>query len=257
MGSDVGGFVNSNGNRNFAAHSASLATGLPLFAGGSKLKRTLADPLGLFAPGAPSWQPSDINPDQLYKNPQKAEIARQLRIKAGSSAVNQVFDDPAREANRQAFLTAMRDFYTSDANRQKAIADRNRKFSIARGGLTGGSADTDSNRLLGEEYVKGLLGAENKAQGAYNDLVGRDEAARGDILAAVRAGMDTTTAASRSAGLMANNAAGAQTDAMVGGLGDVFGGTAAVYKTQRDAADRRRGVLDAYGSLYGNKNPYG
>lgn len=199
----------------------------------------------------------NFDPQAVYKNPERAEWARQVAVKLGTRKVNQIYDDPARAKNQQDFLAAMRAFYTEDANRQKGVADRNRRFSMARSGLSGGSADTDSNRMLGEEYSRGLLDAERKAQGAYSDLVGRDEASRNDLLAAVRAGMDTTTAASRSAAAMRDNAAAAQTAATVGGLGDIFGSTAQLYKSQQDAAARRRGAIDAYGSLYGAKSPYG
>jgi len=196
-------------------------------------------------------------PGAVYRNPDRAEWARQVAIKLGTNKVNSIYDDPARAKNQQDFLAAMRAFYTEDANRQKGVADRNRRFSMARSGLSGGSADTDSNRLLGEEYTRGLLDSERKAQGAYSDLVGRDEASRNDLLAAVRAGMDVNTAASRSAAAMRDNAAAAQSAATVSGLGDIFGSTASLYKSQQDAAARRRGAVDAYGSLYGAKSPYG
>ena len=240
----------------------------PLGIGGNRTTRFLADPLGLFggsrkpptystdAAGNPLIGGQPYDPNRIYTNPKKAEAARQVAIKQGTARVNSVFDDPARAAQRADFLKAIREFYTGDANRQKGIADRNLKFSMARSGLTGGSAAVDSNRTLGEEYTKGLLDAENKAQGAYSDLEMQDEQTRLGLLAAVRSGMDATTAAQRAAGGMAQNAAGAKSDALAQGLGDSFGSTAQTYKTQREAADRRRGVIDAYGSVYGSKNPY-
>ena len=39
--------------------------------------------------------------------------------------------------------------------------------------------------------------------------------------------------------------------AMSDGLGDMFGGTASLYKQQQEAAERRRGERVAYGSIYG------
>lgn len=240
----AGNFVNGKTNQTAVRMMAN-----PLNIGGNKATKFLADPLGLFSGG--EKRPFVYDPDRIYSNPQKAERARQMTIKYGTEAVNKVFDDPARGAQRTAFLEAMRKFYTDDANRQKGIADRNRRFSMARGGLTGGSADVDSNRLLGEEYVRGLIDAENKAQGAYAGLTAQDEASRLDLLAQVRAGMDTTTAAARSAAALASSADTAKNDALSKGLGDIFGGSAAVYKDQRDAAERRRGVIDAYKSLYG------
>jgi len=199
-------------------------------------------------------QPYD--PNRIYTNPAKAEAARQIAIKQGTARVNSVFDDPARAAQHAQFLDAIRQYYTQDANRQKAIADRNQRFSMARSGLTGGSAATDANVTLGQEYSKGLLSAENKAQGAYSDLQQQDEQSRTNLLNMVRSGMDATTAAQRAGGIMQANAASAQTNALAGGLGDVFGQTTKNYQTQQDAYARHRGVLDAYGSIYGAKNPY-
>jgi hypothetical protein len=227
----------------------------PLGIGGKKLTSKLLDPLSLFS--SSKKKPFVYDPDKIYGNPENAERARQMTIKLGTDKVNSIFDDPARQGQYDQFLSAIRDFYTADANKQKGVADRNLRFSMARSGLTGGSASVDANRTLGEEYTKGLLDAENKAQGAFEGLKGQDEQSRLNLLSMVRSGMDTTTAASRSGAAMQNNASGAQTEALAGGLGDIFGNTAQVYKTQREAAERRRGITDAYGSVYGAKNPYG
>jgi hypothetical protein len=197
------------------------------------------------------------DPDRIYGDPVKAERARQTTIKLGTDKVNSIFDDPARAGQQEEFLKAMREFYTADANKQKGVADRNLRFSMARSGLTGGSAAIDANRQLGEEYTDGLLDAENRSQGAYENLRGQDEQSRLNLLSMVRSGMDTTTAASRAGAAMAGNAKLAQTDAMADGLGDIFGSSAAIYKQQQEAAERRRGVKDAYGSVYGARNVYG
>jgi hypothetical protein len=219
-------------------------------------KTAAAQPAGRF-PVPKQGDNFVYDPDRIYGNPEKAERARQTTIKLGTERVNSIFDDPARAGQQDAFLQAMREFYTADANKQKGVADRNLRFSMARSGLTGGSAAIDANRQLGEEYTDGLLDAENRAQGAYADLRGQDEASRLNLLSMVRSGMDTTTAASRAGAAMAGNAQLAQTDAMAKGLGDIFGNSASVYKTQQEAAERRRGVKDAYGSVYGARNVYG
>jgi hypothetical protein len=262
----LGNAVNSGANM----EAISTAAGNPLRLGGDNFARTLADPLGLFggggkkpptystdAQGNPLIGGQPYDPNRIYTNPAKAEAARQVAIRQGTERVNSIFDDPARAAQHEAFLKAIRDYYTTDANRQKAIADRNLKFSMARSGLTGGSAAVDSNRLLGEEYTKGLLSAENKAQGSFSDLQQQDEQARLNLLNMVRSGMDTTTAAQRAGGIMQANAASAQTNALSQGLGDIFGSTTQTYQRMQDAAARRQGVRDAYGSVYGAKNPYG
>lgn len=238
--------------------------------GGAGIQNKLVDPLGLFssdkkkapvtgtdAQGNPLIRGKPYDPNKIYSNPANAEAARQIAIKQGSAAVNNIFDSPERAAQHEEFLKALREFYTADANKQKGIADRTLKFSMARNGLTGGSASVDANRTLGEEYQKGLLDAENKAQGAYSDLQGQDENTRMSLLSAVRSGLDATTAAQRAGAQMQSNAASAQSQSMAQGLGDIFGQTATTYKAGQDAAAKRRGILDAYGSFYGAKNPYG
>ena len=207
--------------------------------------------------GTPLVGGQPYDPNRIYTNPAKAEAARQIAIKQGTAGVNSIFDAPARQAQHADFLKAMRDYYTQDANKQKGIADRNLKFSMARNGLTGGSAQADANTTLGEEYSKGLLGAENKAQGAYADLQQQDEQSRLNLLQMVRAGMDTTTAATRAGAELQANAGSAQASGMAQGLGDSFGGTADIYKSQQESAARRQGTLSAYGSIYGARNPYG
>jgi hypothetical protein len=185
-----------------------------------------------------------------------AEAERQAAIGAATGRVNAVFDSPERAAQQNQFLKALRDRYLLDANRQKKIADRNLKFSMARNGLTGGSAAVDANRTLGEEYTEGMLKAEDRAQGAVGDLRAQDEASRMGILQMVRSGLDSTTAAQRAGAAMSSNAQVASGSAYGEGLGDMFGNTASIYKTQQEAAERRRGEKSAQLSLYG-KNSFG
>lgn len=188
--------------------------------------------------------------DKAANEARRQEEKRQAAIAAGTKAVDRVFDAPTRVAQQQDFIDALRQHYRTDADRQKADADRKLRFSMARGGLTGGSAAADGSRNLGEEYAKGLLDAENKAQSAYADLVAQDEQSRQALLSQVRSGMDATTAASRAGAQMRANAGVASADAMATGLGDIFGNTAQLYKDQQEAAERRRGTRDAYGTIY-------
>jgi hypothetical protein len=190
------------------------------------------------------------------KRATQAEAERQTAMQGATNRVNQVFDSPERGSQIQAFLQALRDQYTTDANRQKAIADRRLKFSTARSGLTGGSAAVDSNRLLGEEYTQGILGAENRAQEAAGNLRAQDESSRMAILSMIRQGLDATTAAQRAGSAMQANAQTVEGEAMGRSLGDIFGGTADIYKTQQEAAARRRGELSVNGSVYG-KSAFG
>lgn len=179
------------------------------------------------------------------------EAERQAKMAEATGRLNTVFDSPERQAQIAAFLAALRDQYGTQLNRQKQIADRNLKFSMARGGLTGGSAAVDANRMLGEEFSEGVLNAENRAQAETGDLRSADEASRMQIISMIRSGLDSTTAAQRAGSAMQANAQSAQGRAMSQGLGEMFGGTADLYKRQAEAAERRRGERVAYESVYG------
>jgi hypothetical protein len=182
----------------------------------------------------------------------RQEKERQATIAAGTGRVNAIFDAPERAEGRGDFLSAVRDHYRTGLDRDKARADRRLKFSMARGGLTGGSAQVDANRTLGEDYTEGLLGAEERAQGALSELELGDEQSRLSLLSMVQQGLDTTTAASRAGAAVMNNTANARSNAFADSLGDVFGNTADIYKRQEEMAARRRGEQAAYASLYGN-----
>jgi hypothetical protein len=196
--------------------------------------------------------------DKAQRAAEGAERERQQAMERGTSRVNAVFDSPQRAAQLDDFIRALRDRYLIDANRQKGTADRRLRFSMARSGLTGGSASVDANRLLGEEYTKGLLDSESRAQEAQGRLKGQDESSRLQLINMIRSGMDATTAAQRAGALMSANAQTAEGEALAGGLGDIFGGTASIYKGQQEAAERRRGERAAYDSLpYGGRSAFG
>lgn len=224
--------------------------------------KALGDPLRLFSSGPVEYEERyginvPINKKMsATKRARLDEAERQFKMTEATNRLNAVFDSPQRAAQLADFLAALRELYSNQLNRQKTIADRNLKFSMARSGLTGGSAAVDANRLLGEEYTEGLLNAENRAQSAVGDLRSQDEASRMGIISMIRSGLDSTTAAQRAGSAMQANAQSAQGRAMSEGLGDIFGNTAALYKQQQEAAERRRGERAAYGSVYG-KSAFG
>lgn len=180
------------------------------------------------------------------------EEARQKQIADTTTAINSVYDSPARQSQYSDFVGAVRENYMQDATKQKGIADRNLKFSMARSGLTGGSAEVDSKALLGEEFAKGVLSAEDKAQSALGELKAADETARSNLYQLGLQGADATTTASRAAASAQTNLASQQSGAMTKGLGDIFAGTADIYTKQREAAGKRATLLAPQGSHYGS-----
>lgn len=183
---------------------------------------------------------------------EQAEKDRQARIANTTKQINSAYDAPGRQAQYDDFLAAVRQNYTDDATRQKADVDRAQKFSLARSGLTGGSAAVDAKRTTGEEFQRGILQAEDRAQGALGDLKMADEASRLQLIQMAQSGLDASTAASRANAAISAGAQTAMSDAKAKGLGDVFGSTIKTIGAQQEAAAQRRGQTSAVGSLYGN-----
>lgn len=180
----------------------------------------------------------------------RAEEQRRQQIADTTRQVNAVYDAPERKQQQADFLSALRERFTTDANRQKDVATRQLKFANARAGLTGGSQDVDSRRTLGEEYTRGLLEAENRAQGSLADLQARDEDSRQQLIGLAQSGADATTTAQRAGALQQANAAAARDSAFTRGLGEIFGATAEGYKKKEEAAAFRRGQQQPLGGLF-------
>lgn len=180
-----------------------------------------------------------------------SDAQRQSNISATTNRINQIFSAPARQQQYSDLGTALNSFYTQDANRQKAIADRNLTFSMARSGLTGGSAAADAGTTLGDEYSRGILQASQKAQGAVAGLQQQDQSTRAQLTQLAENGMNSTTAASQAAAALQANVGNAQANATTTGLGDIFGQTSQLYQQQQQAAATRRQLQTPIGSIYG------
>lgn len=183
---------------------------------------------------------------------QQAETERQSKIAATTQQINSAYDSPARTKQYDDFLGAVRQNYTEDATRQKGIADRGLKFSMARSGLNGGSAEVDARRTSGQEFQRGILQSEDKAQGALGDLKSADEQSRLQLIQMAQSGLDSTTAAQRANAQISAGAQSSLANAKAQGLGDIFGSTLKTVDAQQQAAATRRGMTAPVGSLYGN-----
>lgn len=188
--------------------------------------------------------------NNAQREAQAQERERQARIGASVGQINRVFDNPAREGEINDFLGATREFYTDDLNRQKASTDRSLKFAMARNGQTGGSVSIDANRRVGEDYNRGVIEADRKAQSAAADLRAQDEQARLNLIAMAQSGLDATTASSQAASAMRNNLLSGKATSTAQGLGDAFGSFADVYRRSQEEAARRRGEQYVYNVLY-------
>lgn len=196
--------------------------------------------------------------NKAAKQAQQAEAARQAAIRGTQGRINGVFDNPQRQADIADFVNATRDYYTQDLNRQKGEADRGLKFALAKNGLTGGSVNVDQQRRLGEDYSRGVLNVEQKAQGAGASLSAADQDARARLISLATSGLDATTAASQAAAAMQSNLQAGMSEAKLGSLGDSFGGINSFVQQARDAQQRRQGYYSTFGgarsALYGGAN---
>lgn len=180
------------------------------------------------------------------------EQERKDKAAAATKRIDEIYDSADRQQQYDDYVNSLRAYYTDDAKRQKTIADRNLKFSMARAGLTGGSASADAGATLADEYNRGILKTEQSSQASLADLMSQDEQSRQNLKSLANSGTDATSAAASAASAMRASLSSAENNAKAQGLGDIFANTASIYKKQESAAEERRKAR-AYGtSNYAN-----
>lgn len=182
---------------------------------------------------------------------QRQEAQRQAAIAETQARINGVFANPRRSSDIADFVSAVRTRALDDLNRQQTDATRELKFALARGGLSGGSVSVDQNRRLGDEYNRGLINVENRAQGAGSRLEAADQDQRSRLIQLATSGLDATTAAQQSAAALRSNLGSASADAYGQQLGDQFTGVSGFIKARRDESNRRQATRDAQTNIYG------
>lgn len=174
---------------------------------------------------------------------QREEDKRKAQVASATSAIDKAFR--GRGSQLDDFVAALREQFGAEAGRQKTIADRSLKFSLARGGLTGGSAAADLGTQLGDEFQRGILKGERLSQSARADLEGADEASRARLVALAQGGASITDSATAASRVLQSNIAGAKSSSGIESLGDIFGDTRSVFVAQQEAAERRRGLKES------------
>jgi len=195
--------------------------------------------------------------NKAAKAAQASEDARMAAIKATQSRVNSVFDNPARQAEIQKFISDLRTFKLGDLNDNKAIADRQLTFSLARNGQLGGSTQIDQQRDLGKTYQRGVLDIDRQALGAGAQLSAADQDARARLISLATSGLDATTGASQAAAALRSNIESTRSTAQAQGVDNLFGSVADFAKRSREAADKRRGMLASGFGYYNQGSGYG
>lgn len=171
------------------------------------------------------------------------------RITQNTQRVNSIFDSPERQAQIADFTNAARGLYREELDRQKGVNDNQLTFAMARSGQTGGSLDKDKHVELGKNYQRGIVNAEQHAQGAASELRASDEDSRARLTAMVQSGGDIGTASANAATTLRNNLLGSRAGLQAKDLGDSFSGLAETYAKSKQQSEYRRGLFD-YLKLY-------
>jgi hypothetical protein len=189
-------------------------------------------------------------PDRAQRQAEANERERLAEITRGTAAVNDIYSNPAREAQIGDVISATRESYMRDLEKQKGDTDRQLKFALARSGTSGGSNEIFQGKRVGEEYVKGKLLAENRAQGVGADLRQSDQASKQNLLAMIQGGLDMGTAQMQANSALSNNLMSARSGAGVEQLGDVFGTFADLFRKSQENKARRDAERYAYNTIY-------
>jgi hypothetical protein len=168
----------------------------------------------------------------------RMEQERQARIAQTQSAVNRVFDSPGRQAEIDDVVNASRQFHTQD-------------LTLARSGVTGGSTQVDQQKVLGEDYQRGVLEVDRRARATGAGLQAADQDARARLIQLATSGLDATTASRQAAESMRVNLAAGRAAETAERLGDAFVGSRPYVQNSRDDAQRRQSIYDAGRNLYG------
>lgn len=194
--------------------------------------------------------------DQATKEAERAEAERRRQVAATQQAIEGIYSSPQRQQDISGLEAAVRQFLGQDLSRKTGEAQRSLKFALARDGQTLGSTAVDRNRDLGEQYLRGSLEVDRRAQAAGAALRDADQQAKLSLFSQAAAGLDQTTAVRQAGEGMRANIGIARGDALQSGLGDLFSQLGDIYKRSRE----RKGAADAekyqYGGQFYSPNQY-
>lgn len=156
------------------------------------------------------------------------EAERQARIAEATTSVNKMFgqgDDAALTARNSMYATTRGDtnaYYAQQLAEDRAAAERQLKFSQARGGTYGSSQALDMETEFNRRNDRGLIEVANRADSAATGMKSSDEQARLGLISKILGGMDQGTAISSAANQMQANVETGRQNAMAGRMANVF-----------------------------------
>lgn len=178
------------------------------------------------------------------------EEKRRKEIADAQKRIDAIFGSSERQGDITDLENATREYLQSDLDRKKGDTDRQLKFSLARSGLSKGSADIDQNLRLADDYLRGILEVERRAKTAGTTLRSQDAETKAGLFSQVLGGLDTTTAASQATQALRQNVDISKSQAFQQGIGDLFGDFSDIFKSSKTASGDRRASYD-FNTLYG------
>lgn len=175
------------------------------------------------------------------------EARRQAEIARSTQAIEGIFNPAARQPQYQQYSQDVLDRNMMQIGEDKARADRNLAFALARKGLTGSSQHANSAAQLGQNYDESVLTAQRYAQEQAARLAQQDQQAKSNLLSQAQTGLDATSATTLAQSALRNNldlAANQQNLANVGDLLSNIAVTAQQGAAGQGAADARRVLAD-------------
>lgn len=127
-------------------------------------------------------------------------------------------------------------------NEQGDVAQRQAGFSLARRGLTGGSADVDAHSILDRERANAVLDIGNRADTAASNLKSADETSRLQLIDRIHGGMSADQAITSANIAQANAAQAAKSEALANSLGQIF----SKYAQYNNAKNMQDGYQDGF-----------
>lgn len=175
------------------------------------------------------------------------EARRQAQIAQSTAAIESMFNPQARQAQYNQYGQDVLNRNMMQISEDKARADRELAFALARKGLTGSSQHASSAAQLGQNYDEGVLTAQRYAQEQSARLAQQDQQAKSNLLSQAQTGLDATSAATLAQSALRNNldlAANQENLANFGNLLSNIAVTAQQGAAGQGAADARRVLAD-------------
>lgn len=175
---------------------------------------------------------------------------QQQNTDAATAQINSAYDSPARQQQYSDFAKNLSNYYTTQINNQQGVANQQLKFSLARSGLTGGSAAAYAGGVSAKDYNTAILNAQNQVQTGVGALKQSDVTAKDNLIGLAQQGLNTGNAATEASQAMSANLANASSAENPQALGTLFGNTAGIYQNQQNAAAQRKAANAGVGGVY-------